>query len=83
VVKGLLVFPKSVRDAGQAKGRRPYPVVGLPAHFGPTRHAGDESQWRAGVKELQRLLVATATLGARPWYISRAGFTPEAETFEA
>jgi predicted RecB family endonuclease len=42
-----------------------------------------EIKWRgrrAGVKELQRLLAATVTLGARPWYISRAGFTPEAET---
>jgi hypothetical protein len=48
---------------------------------------GDESwaveiKWRgrlAGVKELQRLLAAASTLAARPWFISRAGFTPEAE----
>jgi hypothetical protein len=42
-----------------------------------------EIKWRgrrAGVKELQRLLAAAATLEARPWFISRAGFTPEAET---
>jgi hypothetical protein len=41
-----------------------------------------EIKWRgklAGVKEVQRLLAAAGTLGARPWFISRAGFTPEAE----
>lgn len=41
-----------------------------------------EIKWRgklAGVKEVQRLLAAAGTLGARPWFISRAGFTPEAK----
>ena len=41
-----------------------------------------EIKWRsrlAGVKELQRLLAAAGTLAARPWFISRAGFTPEAK----
>jgi len=41
-----------------------------------------EIKWRgrlAGVKELQRLSLAAGTLGARPWFISRIGFTPEAE----
>jgi predicted RecB family endonuclease len=43
-----------------------------------------EIKWRGrlvGVKELQKLLVAAETLTARPWFISRAGFTPEAEVF--
>ena len=41
-----------------------------------------EIKWRgrlAGVKELQKLLAAAGTLAARPWFISRAGFTPEAK----
>jgi len=43
-----------------------------------------EIKWRgrlAGVKELQKLLVAARSLSAQPWFISRAGFTPEAEEF--
>ena len=43
-----------------------------------------EVKWRgrqAGVKELQKLLRAAETLSARPWFISRAGFTPKAEAF--
>lgn len=43
-----------------------------------------EIKWRgclAGVKELQKLLAAAKTLSVRPWFISRAGFTPEAEEF--
>jgi hypothetical protein len=43
-----------------------------------------EIKWRgrlAGVKELQKLLAAAETLAARSWFISRAGFTPEAEVF--
>jgi len=43
-----------------------------------------EIKWRgrqAGVKELQKLLRAAETLSARPWFISRAGFTPKAEAF--
>jgi hypothetical protein len=42
-----------------------------------------EIKWRGkrvGVKESEQLLAAAATLGARPWYISKAGFTPEAQT---
>ena len=41
-----------------------------------------EIKWRgrrAGVKELRKLLAAARSLSARPWLISRAGFTPEAE----
>jgi hypothetical protein len=33
------------------------------------------------MKELQKLLAAAETLAARPWFISRAEFTPEAEAF--
>jgi predicted transcriptional regulator len=43
-----------------------------------------EIKWRGklvGVKELQELLSAAQSLAARPWAISRAGFTPEARTF--
>jgi hypothetical protein len=43
-----------------------------------------EIKWRGrlvGVKELQKLLATAETLAARPWFISRAGFTPEAEAF--
>ena len=43
-----------------------------------------EIKWRgrlAGVKEVGRLLAAARALAARPWFISRAGFTPEAEAF--
>jgi len=40
-----------------------------------------EIKWRgrlAGVKELHKLQAAAAALAARPWFISKAGFTPEA-----
>jgi hypothetical protein len=40
-----------------------------------------EIKWRGklvGRKELEKLLAAARTLTARPWAISRAGFTPEA-----
>jgi hypothetical protein len=43
-----------------------------------------EIKWRgrlAGVKEVQKLLAAARILSAQPWFISRAGFTPEAEAF--
>jgi hypothetical protein len=43
-----------------------------------------EIKWRGrlvGVKELQKLRVAAGGLSARPWFISRAGFTPKAEAF--
>lgn len=43
-----------------------------------------EIKWRgklAGLKEVQRLARAAQTLSARPWFISRAGFTPEAEAY--
>ncbi len=43
-----------------------------------------EIKWRGkltGVKELQELLAAAQSLAARPWIISRAGFTPEAQAF--
>ena len=43
-----------------------------------------EIKWRGrltGVKEVQKLLAAAGTLSARPWFISRAGFTPKAEAF--
>jgi len=43
-----------------------------------------EIKWRGrltGVKEMQKLLAAAEALSARPWFISRAGFTPEAEAF--
>jgi hypothetical protein len=43
-----------------------------------------EVKWRgrlAGVKELQQLLAVARSLSARPWFISRAGFTPEALAF--
>jgi len=43
-----------------------------------------EIKWRgkrAGLKELQKLVRAAQTLSARPWFISRAGFTPEAEAY--
>lgn len=40
-----------------------------------------EIKWRgkmAGKKELQKLAKAAQVLSAQPWFISRAGFTPEA-----
>jgi AAA+ ATPase superfamily predicted ATPase len=40
-----------------------------------------EIKWRgrlAGVKEVRKLLAAAEVLSVRPWFISRAGFTPEA-----
>jgi hypothetical protein len=43
-----------------------------------------EIKWRAkltGVKELETLLAAANSLAARPWAISKAGFTPEAQTY--
>jgi len=45
-----------------------------------------EIKWRrkaVGEKELAALLQKTRTLGARPWYISRSGFTPAARTYAA
>jgi hypothetical protein len=57
------------------------------AHIEPGRSGEEcwavEIKWRgrrAGVRELQRLRAAAASLGARPWFISRAGFTPDAQT---
>ncbi|HNS51836.1 MAG TPA: restriction endonuclease [Anaerolineae bacterium] len=41
-------------------------------------------KWRgrlAGVRELQKLLAAAESVAARPWAISRTGFTPEARAF--
>ena len=43
-----------------------------------------EVKWRgrlAGMKELRRFSMTAEVLAARPWFISRAGFTPEAEAF--
>jgi len=43
-----------------------------------------EVKWRgrlAGARELRRLRRVAEALVARPWFISRAGFTPEAEAF--
>jgi len=43
-----------------------------------------EIKWRnrrAGAKELRKLQAKAEMLLARPWLISRAGFTPEAEAF--
>jgi hypothetical protein len=43
-----------------------------------------EIKWRGklmGVKELERLLVAANSLAARPWAVSKGGFTPEAQTY--
>jgi hypothetical protein len=43
-----------------------------------------EIKWRGrrtGAKELRKLQAKAETLLARPWLISRAGFTPEAEAF--
>jgi len=40
-----------------------------------------EIKWRgkmAGLKEVQKLARVAQALSARPWFISRAGFTPEA-----
>ena len=56
----------------------------------PSKGRSDEERWvveikwrgrLAGVRELQKLLAAAGTLSARPWFVSRAGFTPEAEAF--
>jgi hypothetical protein len=43
-----------------------------------------EIKWRgkrAGIKKVQKLARVAKTLSARPWFISRPGFTPEAEVF--
>jgi len=43
-----------------------------------------EIKWRGkrvGLKEAQKLARVAKALSARPWVISRAGFTPEAEAF--
>jgi len=43
-----------------------------------------EIKWRgkrAGLKEVQKLARVARDLSARPWFISRAGFTPEAEAY--
>jgi len=43
-----------------------------------------EIKWRGkriGLKEVQRLAHVAQTLSAQPWVISRAGFTPEAESY--
>jgi hypothetical protein len=43
-----------------------------------------EIKWRsklAGLKEMQKLLRNARALGGKAWYISQAGFTPEAITF--
>lgn len=54
----------------------------------PGRSGGErwavEIKWRSklsGIKEVQRLVRAAQMLSARPWFISRAGFTPEAEAY--
>ena len=52
-------------------------------------HNGDEQwaveiKWRgklAGLKEMQTLARAAQALSARPWFISRMGFTPQAEAY--
>ena len=43
-----------------------------------------EIKWRgklAGLKEVQKLVRAAQALSARPWFISRTGFTPAAEAY--
>jgi hypothetical protein len=43
-----------------------------------------EIKWRgkrAGLKEVRKLVRVARDLSARPWFISRAGFTPEAEAY--
>jgi AAA+ ATPase superfamily predicted ATPase len=43
-----------------------------------------EIKWRgkrAGLKEVRKLARVAKALSARPWFISRAGFTPEAEAY--
>ena len=43
-----------------------------------------EIKWRGkmtGEKELQKLARVAQTLSTQPWFISRAGFTPEAEAY--
>ena len=40
-------------------------------------------QKRVGRSELEQLLTAAASLQARPWCVSQAGFTPDALTFAA
>ncbi len=43
-----------------------------------------EVKWRGrttGLKEVQRLETKAGVLSARPWFISRSGFTPEAEAY--
>jgi hypothetical protein len=41
-----------------------------------------EIKWRgrlAGLRELRKLVCIAQALSARPWFISKAGFTPEAQ----
>jgi hypothetical protein len=43
-----------------------------------------EIKWRgklAGLKEVQKLVSAAQALSARPWFISRTGFTTQAEAY--
>ena len=40
-------------------------------------------QKRVGRRELEQLLTAATGLNARAWYVSQAGFTPDALTFAA
>jgi predicted transcriptional regulator len=43
-----------------------------------------EIKWRgklAGLKEMRKLANAAQALSARPWFISRTGFTPQAEAY--
>jgi hypothetical protein len=57
--------------------------IGALAEFAGEDRWAVEIKWRGkrvGVKELQRQLTAAATLGARSWYILKAGLTPEAQT---
>ncbi len=43
-----------------------------------------EIKWRnrlAGLKEIQKLVQTAQAMTARPWFISRVGFTPEAAAY--
>ena len=45
-----------------------------------------EVKWRgkaAGEKELESLAIKAQDLKARPWFVSRAGFTPAARSYAA
>ncbi len=70
-------------DDGQVEVDALAEVRPKPGRSGDERWAV-EIKWRGrrtGAKELRKLQAKAETLLARPWLISRAGFTPEAEAF--